>query len=142
MVNFKREGRALHKGALSSAGVAGRVVGWLLVGLIVYGSLTPNPVNAVSSLNDKFQHIGAYFICMAWFAQVLENSSQVMRQMIFLVGLAVVLEFAQPAMGGRVFEPADMLFSAAGVLLALLVPRTILRSVLSSFSARFTRIGA
>ncbi len=109
----------------------GLLVGWFLVALIIYGSLAPTPVTATAGIHDKLQHFGAYFICMAWFAQILGNSRRMLFHALFLSMLAVLLEFAQTSFGHRVFETADMFAGMAGVACAMMAPKGILDSSVS-----------
>ncbi len=107
-------------------------IGWLLVALIIYGSLSPAPITQDAGIGDKWQHFLAYFITMTWFAQLYGNSRKLLAQGIFLIALAIALEFAQKAGGDRTFETLDMLTSTAGVLTASLMPKYILTRILST----------
>ena len=102
------------------------ITGWCLVALIIYGSLTPSPVINETSINDKFQHGAAYFITMAWFAQLYGNSRRLLAQGLFLAALAVAMEFAQLLVPTRTFDILDMAAGATGVILAAVIPKTLL----------------
>lgn len=106
------------------------LTGWCLVALIIYGSLTTSPVIQDPGINDKTQHILAYFITMAWFAQLYGSSKRLLAQGAFLITLAIALEFAQQAGGHRHYEQMDILASMTGVLAATLVPKTVLSQCL------------
>ncbi len=92
--------------------------GWLLVAAIVYGSLSPTPVEHVAHVHDKLQHIGAYFLTAAWFGVAIARDKSRQRHWAFLGLLAVAMEFGQLAVPGRSFEYTDMAISLAGVLTA------------------------
>jgi hypothetical protein len=65
---------------------------------------------------------------MAWFCFLYRPSAARVSYAAGFVALGVALEFAQGALGYRLYEPADMLANATGVLLgwgaALAVERT------------------
>lgn len=106
------------------------IFGWLLVALIIYGSLTTSPLGQDLNVGDKSQHFLAYFITMAWFAQIHGHSRRLLIQGLFLIALAVALEWLQMAGDHRSYEPLDMLAGAAGVLLAAAMPKTLLDGLL------------
>ena len=90
-------------------------MGWGLVLLVVYLSLTPDPVDAGQIGAISFGHFLAYFVLMFWFAQLY-------RSRLALVGLAgafallgVTLELAQWMTTYRTFDFADMRDNALGV---------------------------
>ena len=99
-------------------------VGWLLVVLIVYLSLTPNPPNIVTFPHvDKVEHLLAYGVLMAWFSQLTISVEKQIRLMIGLCALGVLIEILQGWSGYRDFEYGDMVADAAGVLLGWSVSR-------------------
>lgn len=104
----------------------GLIIGWCLIVLIIYGSLSPSPITQAGGLSDKSQHFLAYCITMAWFAQVLASASRLAAQGIFMGFLAIALEYGQTAVSTRVFEPLDMLASVSGVVAAAFVPKNLL----------------
>lgn len=110
----------------SHAYLIASILGWCLVGMIVYGSLSASPLTQNVNLNDKSQHFLAYFVTMAWFAQVYGNSKGLIFQGTFLATLAVGLEFAQLTVGKRVYEPVDIVAGICGVIAGAVVPGTLL----------------
>ena len=102
------------------------ILGWTLVLLVVYESLTPAPIQLDFEQGDKFGHALAYLVLMSWFANLYEIPAQ---RIVFAVGfifLGIGLEFIQRWTGYRSFEVADMAASAAGVVVgwSLAPPRT------------------
>lgn len=94
--------------------------GWMLVFLIIYLSLTPDPVQmpmAAQWEGDKFGHGLAYATLMSWFASLYQAAGHRIRFAAGFIALGVFLEFAQRWTGYRSFEVLDMAASAAGVLL-------------------------
>lgn len=91
-------------------------LGWALVFLIVYLSLTPEPVQLNVEQGDKFGHVFAYAALMAWFASVYEAPARRLQFALGFVALGVGLEFAQRWTGYRSFEVADMVADAVGVV--------------------------
>ena len=94
------------------------VLGWLLVLWVVYQSLTPSPVQAPSVLyGDKLGHFSAYFLMMAWFAQLYARPRYLLL-LIFFILLGVVIEILQSQTSYRLFEFADMIANSLGVVTA------------------------
>jgi len=99
--------------------------GWLLVGLVVYLSLTPHPPEPMSFANaDKLEHGFAYASLALWFCQIYLQARQRAVVVAVLVALGIVIEFLQGLTGYRMFEVADMAANSFGVLLGLLLVRT------------------
>lgn len=91
------------------------VLGWLLVFLVIFLSLTPAPLRTDMDHADKLSHVLAYAVLMLWFAQPYETARQRILLAIGFVGMGVALEFLQRWTGYRSFEVADMAASTAGV---------------------------
>ncbi len=91
------------------------VLGWMLVFLVIFLSLTPAPLQVDVSYGDKLGHMLAYTVLMLWFAQLYEDAPQRAWLAIGFAGMGVALEFVQRWTGYRSFETADMAASAAGV---------------------------
>src|SRR4051812_28279846 len=91
------------------------VAGWSLVCLIVYLSLTPEPVQLNVEQGDKYGHVFAYAALMSWFANIYQTSLRRLQFALGFVALGIALEFAQGWTGYRSFEFADMTADAAGV---------------------------
>jgi VanZ family protein len=93
------------------------VIGWTLVLLIIYLSLTPTPIELPLEQGDKLSHAFAYLVVMSWFANLYDALPQRVGIAIGLVLLGVALEFVQRCTGYRSFEVTDMAASATGVIL-------------------------
>ena len=102
---------------------------WLLIGYsyvayIVYGSLTPNPVDVIHIEDfDKVMHFSAYALLMIWFAMIFYKAKVRLAHAVLFVGLGVGLEFAQQAGGVRYFEFSDMVANSLGVMAGYFVTR-------------------
>lgn len=107
-------------------------IGYALVMLVVFLSLTSNPVSLEIELpyQDKFFHALAYFVLMAWFAQIYHDKFQ--RNMIALVFIfmGVTLEYLQGFDPNRYFEYADMVANSVGVALGFTVALTGAKNIL------------
>ena len=88
-------------------------VGFVL--LVIYLSVTPDPLRAPTVDNFKTGHILAYFWCMLWFAQALRRSRERLAVASFLILLGIALEYVQRATGYRHFAYSDMVDDAIGV---------------------------
>jgi VanZ family protein len=100
-----------------------RAIGWLIVAAIVYGSLTPRPINFPVTEGDKLGHMMAYGVLMGWFMQLYTRKAHVLLA-VLCVGLGVAMEYAQLASGYRDFEYLDMAADATGVVIAWLLGGT------------------
>ena len=96
----------------------GLIFGWALVLLIIYLSLTPDPVELPGEQGDKVAHALAYFVLMSWFSNLYEGAAAHAICAAGCIALAVGLEFVQRWTGFRTFEVADMAAGATGVAVA------------------------
>jgi VanZ family protein len=92
---------------------------WIVcVTMVVVGSLMPDnslPIRALGRLHisDKIQHFAAYAV-LAFLPAIHERPRIVGAIVLGLIGLGVLLEFAQ-SLASRNFELADMFADAVGV---------------------------
>jgi VanZ family protein len=92
-------------------------IGWSLVLLVVYLSLTPRPPPAGINIWDKASHAIAYFTLMFWFAQIHDRRLAVA---LWVLALGAGIEVAQGFTGYREASAPDMLANGVGVALAWL----------------------
>ena len=113
-------------------------LGYAIVMLIVYLSLTSNPVSIGMSFlyQDKFFHAFAYFVLMSWFMQIYHDRFQ--RNMIALVFIfmGITLEYLQSYDRARMFEIADMVANAIGVALGFALALTRAKNCLLRFEQK------
>lgn len=107
-----------------------QTIGALLIGLVVYLSLTPHPVEIPVEHGDKYSHILAYATLMFWCGQIYPEQRMRMGWAVGFVAMGVGLEFLQRLTEYRTFEVADMVADACGVSLGWLaapprVPRAL-----------------
>jgi VanZ family protein len=95
-----------------------RTIGFGLVVLVIWLSLTPHPIEIPVENGDKLGHVAAYATLMFWFAQLDTRHRMRLAYAIGCVLLGVALEFAQRLTDYRTFEVADMGADAVGVLFA------------------------
>jgi VanZ family protein len=99
--------------------------GWLLIGLVVYLSLTPHPLNLFSFPDsDKLEHFMAYGSMALWFCQIYLSMRSRMIVLVALIGLGVGLEFVQGWTGYRTFDVRDMAANTVGVSLGYILALT------------------
>jgi len=91
------------------------IVGWALVLIIIFLSVTPTPVQIPMKMGDKLEHVLAYAVLMFWFANFYERSVQRTKLAFGFIVMGIALEFIQKWTGYRTFEIADMVAGAAGV---------------------------
>lgn len=96
------------------------MVGWLLVALVVWGSLTPAPPGVLPGESDKLAHVVSYLGLALWFGGIYSGRARSGYALAF-VAMGVVLEFLQQAGGVRQFEVQDMLANTFGTGLGWLL---------------------
>lgn len=100
-------------------------MGWLLVSLVVYISLVPQPPAALEfDYGDKLGHLLAYGMLMIWFCQIYWKPGSRILIALALVAMGVGMEFLQGLSGYRYFEYGDMLANGLGVLFGWLAALT------------------
>jgi hypothetical protein len=104
-------------------------IGWGLVGMVVWLSLTPHPPEPpVFPVWDKAQHALAYACLMLWFRQAFSSR---WHWPVFFLLLGTGLEFLQDLGGVRTFDPSDMLANSLGVCFGWILGRTPLGRMLA-----------
>lgn len=86
-------------------------IGWALVALVVYLSLTPS-MPSVNTGWDKTDHLLGYGVLMFWFRQAFAPR---VVWIVFLILLGVAMEALQAQTSYRQPEVADMLANTMGV---------------------------
>jgi VanZ family protein len=113
------------------------VVGWTMVCLTIYMSLTTSGAVVVGSLlHDKVSHTLGYFCLMLWFMQLYRTNGIRLLFAILLVAMGVALEYLQGLGGVRVFEVADMAANTTGVMLGWLAAALGMDRLLAWFEGR------
>ena len=110
-----------------------RILTNLLDNAAHYGDGNPVDVDLSIPYEDKFFHCLAYFVLMAWFAQIYHHSLQ--RNIIALgfVIMGVALEYLQSFDPARMSEFADMMANSTGVILGLMLALTKAKYTLVNF---------
>jgi len=108
---------------------AGLAIGWTMVAVIVWLSLTPSPPKVDFEQSDKVGHFLAYGGLMFWFCQLYAKKETRALYAAGFAAMGVGLEFIQGWTGYRSFEFYDMLANGTGVALgwaaALIAPRVL-----------------
>ncbi|NOY66406.1 MAG: VanZ family protein [Gammaproteobacteria bacterium] len=113
-------------------------IGYSLIVLVVYLSLNTGGAHGIGSfLNDKISHFLGYTGLMLWFSQLYRTVKIRSLLVILLIFLGVALEYLQGFGGVRVFEVADMVANASGVVFGWLLALTGLDRTLYWFEGRF-----
>jgi VanZ family protein len=96
-----------------------RALGYGLILLVIYLSLTPAPPNIPIENSDKMGHVAAYAVLMVWFASLYADVNIQWKWICAasFVALGIGLEFAQVLTDHRTFELADMAADIVGVTL-------------------------
>jgi hypothetical protein len=114
-------------------------IGFGLVGLVIYLSLTPRPIDVGQVGEVSFGHFLAYLTLMLWFAQLSRGWRAGLSIAAALVLMGVGLEYLQGLTSYRSFDPLDMRDNAVGVALGLAIGRTRLGHTLEWVERRIAR---
>jgi VanZ family protein len=99
-------------------------IGYTLIVILIYQTLTDSPVSVGVSVSDKFMHTVGYFILMGWFVQVFHSKKQRFLWAIFFIAMGISMEFLQGLGGVRFYEVKDMLANGLGVVIAWVLSHT------------------
>lgn len=111
-------------------------VGWVLVLLVVYLSLMPNPPAPMAFDHvDKLEHALAYALLSFWFCHLYGR----LRVIVAFAGMGIALEYVQGWTGYRSFDVLDMLADGVGVLSGALLVLTPLGQLLCCIERRLAR---
>ena len=108
-------------------------IGFALVALVVFLSLTPKPLEVGRFEELNVGHLLAYGVLMLWFSQIFRSGRGRIGVGIALVLLGVALEYAQSITGYRSFAYADMRDNAIGVGAGLAMSITRMGGILGWF---------
>ena len=97
--------------------------GTAFVLLVIYLSLTPDPLQVPNVGPFKAGHMAAYAWLMLWFAQLTPLRPRV-RIAVALVAMGIVLEYLQDFTGHRTFAYSDMRDNAIGVAIGFALALT------------------
>jgi len=97
---------------------------WIIGGfgfvlLVIYLSLTPDPVDIGQPEGMKLDHMIAYAWLMLWFGQIYRTTASRLLLATAFCGLGVALEYLQGMTDYRGFAYSDMLFNSTGVAIGL-----------------------
>ncbi|MDH5302187.1 MAG: VanZ family protein [Gammaproteobacteria bacterium] len=112
------------------------LLGSLLIGTIIFLSLTSQPLNTDAiEFGDKWGHLLAYGVLMSWFGLLTWRQVQWRFALGFVV-LGVTLEFIQGLTGYRQFDPLDVAANMLGVMLGYGLCATRFRDLLLGLERR------
>ncbi len=114
-------------------------LGALLIVLIWYLSLTPDPPDTGIDNGDKLGHFLAYSLLMGWFAQIYIQLKPRLWLMLVFILMGVLLEVLQGMTAVRTYSYADMAANATGVFIGLLLSQGPMARLLQQFERRFVK---
>jgi len=116
-------------------------LGWLLVVLVVFLSLTPKAPVVLEVLgNDKAHHFLAYLVMMLWFSQLYREPRQQFWIGVGLVGLGAGLELVQGLLPYRSADVLDGVANGCGVFAGRFLVETRLGSSLAFLDGQLLRL--
>jgi hypothetical protein len=99
------------------------VAGWLLLALVIFGSLSSGVPSMTAGISDKLQHFTGYFAVMVWFSGMYPRERHWLLALAFAL-LGAALEVAQGAFTvTRVMDFKDLIANCCGILAGLLLAR-------------------
>ena len=107
-------------------------IGYALVALVVFLSLTSNPVDMEMGFpyEDKMFHAFAYFVLMFWFGQIYHNRFQRNMIAIVLIFMGMTFEYLQSFDPDRYAEFGDMAANLTGVAIGFSLALTGAKNIL------------
>ena len=106
--------------------------GYMLVALVLFLSLTSNPIDTGMSFpyQDKLYHAFAYFTLMFWFSQIYHDSFQRKMVAVIFILMGIMLEYLQSFDPQRFAEFGDMVANTSGVVLGFLLALSGAKNIL------------
>jgi VanZ family protein len=105
-------------------------VGCLMIGAIVWLSLTSSPPVAMPGQSDKLYHALSYGVLMGWWLQLFPRLAARILLALAFIALGAGMEIAQSFHPLRYLDFADMAANTAGVAAAFAAGFTPLQTVL------------
>lgn len=106
------------------------VGGAAFVFLVIYLSVTPDPLDVPSLYGMKTGHILAYAWLMFWFSQIYRRTFARLALGAAFIALGIALEYIQ-SLVGRDFSYSDMRDDAIGVVIGAILVLTPLGGALA-----------
>lgn len=118
---------------------AWHMIGFALVGLVIYQSLNLHPIEVPGGEGNVFGHLLAYAVLMLWFSQIHVRPLARLGCIIGLVMLGASLEIVQAFTDYRTFDVFDLAANSAGVALGWVFAPPRLPNFLRHFESRICR---
>lgn len=107
-------------------------IGLLLVAAVIFLSLTASfPPQLIIDDDLKLNHVLAYAVLMAYFAQLVISSRAAWFIAALFIIMGIILEYLQGQTGYRTFSYYDMLAGYVGVSFGFIVSKTPLKNSLA-----------
>jgi VanZ family protein len=115
-------------------------IGFLLVGVVCFLTLTPSPPD-MGDLpeSDKIGHFVAYSTMMLWFGFIFLRGKRYTKIGLAFIVMGIVLESMQGMLEYRNFSYLDMCANACGVIIGWLLARTRLADTLVFVEGKFRK---
>lgn len=112
------------------------VLGGAIMLWVLWMALTPDPgITLAFPYGDKLLHAATFTCLMGWWGNVYQARRPRGRAALGCLAFGVFIEFAQWLDPPRDADALDVLADGAGIVIALLLLRTPLASVLASVEA-------
>ena len=111
-------------------------VGFGLLLVIVFMSLTSTTYVPMPGNIDKLYHASAYAVLMGWWLQLFRNALTRVLLALCFIAIGVGIEFLQSFHPLRYFDVGDMLANTAGVVISFGLGWTAFERLLYRFERR------
>lgn len=112
--------------------------GWLLIIAIVYLSLVTLTLPEDVPQSDKFGHLLAYGMLMAWWSQLYDADARRWKLALAFIALGTAMEIAQSFTPNRYPEWLDIAANTTGVLLGWLAAPPRIPGLYARLAAKFS----
>ena len=118
-----------------------QAIGLLLIIIVFWFSLTPKPPKILLSFEfaDKLWHFLAYFTLMLWHGQLYRTTLSRLMWMLGFIAMGVGIEYLQGLGVARLFEWADAVANSLGAVVAWLLLKTHMASLLLYLEHRLVK---
>ncbi len=116
-------------------------VGWLMLAVVLWGTLTPEPPQLEPPIPqfDKLEHFSAFMVLSAWFVAAMPGRKWTLILAAAFIGLGGAIELIQGWTGFRDAEWMDWVSDSVGVVVGVWLAAPWFAHLLSHLTRRYGR---
>lgn len=103
----------------------------MLLILITWQALSPQPIEQTQNINDKLGHVLAFFVLAFTTDHAYATSPFRLKKFLYLITYGILIEIFQHFIPNREFSVLDMLADAGGLLVYMLLWSTLINRELT-----------